>query len=501
MKFKKMMTLLLATVLGLTLVACGDKESGGEEKTQTGGDQPAVTGEIVVWVGKESTAFYQTALDEYIVKYNESHDTAFPATFTVAGVDLSAVADNYLGDTAAGADLFVCPHDNLGKLIAGDSPSIEKVSNQALLEQIVATNPAEFLNVCNLSAGDGSDAAFYGVPLIAQSLVLYYDSALFEGKEEKLTTWEGVAEVATEAGRWATGYLGTDGYNYSHWLLAQPESDDAIATFGDKGTLKIYGDGLASNCYSWGDDQVAIAKYAQRFTKNYMGGVVTSEDGWKSDLGASRIATVVGGAWSLADIINNLGEDGYGVTVLPTFTLTADDAYGAATAGMTFRSGSFYDCKVMCKKKGSKFAAYLDDIILYLSSNAIQEQSYKQCANLPASTQVDLGNNPLANAQIKQAELASIPQPFGYAATYNASYYSKGGPEIYVAISQAQNNTPDPDDASVNVNYGEEANIIRGLQNMAYIWAKNKALAPSSSKTAAERLAEFVASVEANLNK
>lgn len=463
MKFKKLLTLLLTAVLGVALGACSNDAVN--------------LGELVVWVGTESAAFYQTALDTYVENYNASHEEAFPGTIAVYGVDTGSSADNYLVDTTKGGDLFICAHDNLGKLLEG-SGTIEKVNSKDLINQITANSPEDFLNVCYLAAGDGSNAAFYGVPIISQSLVLYYDKALFEGKEDKLASWEGIAEVASAEGKNATAYLGSDGYNYSHWLLAQPESDDAIAAFKEKGTLQVYGAGLAQNCYAWGDDQVAIAKYAQRFTSTYMANKVVSDDGWEKDLGAvpSKIATVIGGAWSLARIINYLGEDGYGVTVLPTFTLTDADAYGTAKAGMVFRSGSFFDAKVMCKKKGSAFADYLDDILLYLSSNEIQQQSYIQCANLPASKNIDLGSNELANAQYRQAELASIPQPFGYGTSYNGAYYSKGAPDIYVAISQGMEG------------YTTDEGIVKGLQTMSYIWAKNKK--PSGD----EKLAEWVAS-------
>ena len=342
---------------------------------------------------------------------------------------------------------------------------------------MVEQNPDAFLDVCYLQAGDGSEPQFYAVPVISQALVLYYNKAVFTGKEDKLASWEGILEVARENNALATSYSGTDGYNYSHFLLAQPFNDQAKDVFGASGSLEIYKNALQKNCYAYGDDQVAFNKYAQRFTvdPNGRNGTLTSTDGFAVELSTGKAITFVGGAWHLGAVTASLGEDNVGIVELPTFTLTEADAYGTATAGMTFHSGSFADCKCFVKKKGSAFAAYLDDILLFLSSDEVQKESFEECDNLPASQNVDLGDDALAKAQVAQSAYG-IAQPFGFKAKYNTYYYSSGAPDMYVALHQNTGSA-----------YSTDAEIIKTLQTITHVWAKGKLPADDAA------LAEFVA--------
>jgi hypothetical protein len=214
----------------------------------------------------------------------------------------------------------------------------------------------------------------------------------------------------------------------------------------------------------YGDDQVAIAKWAQRFILDANGrnGQITSSDGWSNELTNGKAITLVGGSWHLNNVSAALGASNYGIVELPTFTLTAADAYGKATAGMTFHSGSYVDAKCLVKKVNSDWKEFLDDIILFLTSDEIQKRSYEECANQPASINVDLGNNELAAAQVAQAKYG-IAQPFGFKAKFNTYYYSKGAPDLYVAIHQ-----------NTGSEYATDAAILAKLQEASFIWAKGK---------------------------
>lgn len=472
MKIKFGFLAALVAVIGLTLTACqlpggtgGTKteaktEGTGEEVTD-GGD---TTGQdLVIWVGSESTVFYEEVMAEYVAAYKTKNGKDFPANIVVQGVDTGSAAATFLADPDAGADLFTVAHDNLGKLLEG-SGQIAAFENEDLILQMEEQNPRAFLQVCYLQGGDGSAAKYYGAPYISQALVLYYNKEAFAGKEDKLASWEGILEVATAQGKKATAYTGTDGYNYSHWLLAQPFSADAKAAFGDTGSLKLYYNGVQTECYGLGDDQVAIQKYAQRFTvaANGRNGELTTTDGYDKELQLGKAITAIGGAWNSGAIEAALGEGNVGVVELPTFTLTEADAYGTATAGMTFHSGSFADCKAFVKKKASPYAALLDDIVLFLTSDAIQTRSFAECDNLPASKNVDLGDDALAAAQVAQASYG-IAQPFGVKAAFNTCYYSQGAPAIYQAIHQ---NTESA--------YSTDAEIVKALQTINHIWCTGK---------------------------
>ena len=453
MKLKRYVFGLLAVLLAATLFACG-KEEGSNV--------------LQICVGSESVWFYQEKLNEYVTENN------LPFTIKVTGVDTGKYAETFLLDTSAGADIFVAAHDKLGKLTEGSS-AIAPITDEDLIENIDDTVDPDFQDVVYMSVG-GAKGQYYAVPIMRQALVLYYNKDYFNNASE-CDTWEEILAVAKTNNKLATTYLGSDGFNYSHWLLAQPSNEAAKAVFGENGSLQIYKGGDDSKNYTWGDDQVAISKYAQRFTNDVNGrsGAVVDKDGWESELDNDQVVTVIGGAWSVGSVEAILGEGNYGVTVLPKFTLTEEDAYGTATAGMEFQSGSFYDVKCLMKKKGSKFAQYLDDIMYFMTTEEMQLESFINCSNLPAfkdfdaqatfdeldedlkeeleltQTKVDL-----AVAQIAQGESAGLPQPFGYKSKHNPAYYSKACP-YYLELHQDTET------------YNTDEKIVECLQTVAYI--------------------------------
>lgn len=427
MKLKKYFFALLATLCLFSVASCG--ESGPKA--------------LKVFVGTESLSYYTSVLQEYARENN------LPFAIEVSGGDTGGYADTFLRDTKKGADIFVVAHDNFAKLLSG-SGSIAPITKKSLIDNMKETVDPVFQEVCYLSAG-GATPKYYGVPIIRQSLVLYYNKSLFAGKEDKLNSWEGILEVATSKNKLATAYSGTDGFSYSHWLLAQPSNQAAKTKFGTYGTLELFADGNASACYAWGEDQQLIHKYAQEFTANKNGrnGSVAGTSKWEVDLQQGLLCTVIGGAWHEKTIASAWGPEGYGVTILPTFKVGANKEY-------EFRSGSFYDVKCLVKKKGSEYASYLDDIMEYLSSDEIQQGSYEQCNNLPASNNVQIkADDKLAKAQILQGQTAGMPQPFGYNEEFNPAYYVCGTGEAFVELHE-----------------GKAANdLVKTLKLICYTWS------------------------------
>ena len=313
MKIKRLFLLLFAVVLSTSLIACG---GGDESNKNNGGDTPsgenkpsdgkenwvAPSEPMQICVGSESMVYYQRALDQYIEENN------LPFSVEVVGVDTGSYADTFLVDPSVGADIFVAAHDNLGKLMEG-AGQIAPVTNEELIAQIEENTDVDFINVCYLSAG-GALPQYYGVPIIRQSLVLYYDKTYF-ANESDVATWEKILAKAESTGKLATTYLGSDGYSYSHWLLAQPANEAAINEFGKTGTLELFSVGSAAKNKAWGDDQIAIHRYAQRFTLNANGRnkTVISDNNWESELKAGQAITLVGGAWNLEAVKGILGDN------------------------------------------------------------------------------------------------------------------------------------------------------------------------------------------------
>ncbi|MBI9009030.1 MAG: extracellular solute-binding protein [Tenericutes bacterium] len=390
---------------------------------------------LKIWVGSESEAFYTEKMVEYVTEYNNTHDEEFPYEVVVSGVDTGTAASTFLDDTEAGADIFTVAHDNLGKLIAGSS-SIAPITSAALLAQIDADNPDSFKDVIKGTV-DGTTYTF-GIPYIAQSLVLYYNTSYITA--EQAETWEGILAAAKAANKQALSLTGTDGFNNSFLLLATDATDHSTS-------LELYTDGVQENCFATGDDTIAKLKWGQSFFLDANGAKKPSESGWEVEISDEKSISVIGGAWHFSAAQAALGEN-LGITTLPTFTLTEDDAYGTAVAGTVYKSGSFADTKMFVMKKNSERAEYLEDILLFLSSTAVQEESFEAVQNLPAyknaatefeAFQEDTLEADLASAQVEMFSWG-IPQPFGFSSRFNTYFYSKGAPELILAILENAEN-------------------------------------------------------------
>lgn len=384
---------------------------------------------LTIWVGAESVDFYTAKMTEYITNYNASHTEAFPYEVSVLGVDTGTAASTFLDDTEAGADLFTVAHDNLGKLISGSS-AIAPITSQALLAQIAADNPQSFLDVIKGTVG-GVQYTF-GVPYIAQSLVLYYNSSLLT--PEDVQTWEGIHAVAQEHNVQSVSLLGDDGFNNSFLLLAR--NAETLQT-----SLRLYEGGDVTDCNAHGDDIVSILRWGQWFFTVTNGARFPSSSGWEVELNTGASLSLIGGAWNFTAAQAALGTN-LGITTLPSFTITADQAYGTIAAGTEYYSGSFTDCKMFVMKKGSEKAAYLEDILMFLTSVEVQEQSFDECQNLPsyvnaatefAGMTADTIQAKLASAQIGMFTHGE-PQPFGFSSKLNFYYYSKGAPALFREI-------------------------------------------------------------------
>ena len=409
---------------------------------------------LTIWVGSESQEFYAEKINDYLELYQTKNGKEFPHKIEVKAVDSSTAAATYLDDMEAGADIFTIPHDNLGKLIKGSS-GIAPVTSQALLEQIANDNPTKFLNVIKGVVGDKEYT--FGIPYVGQSQILYYNKKYLN--ENDVKSWEGILAKATQAGKKSLTLTGTDGFNNAFLLLAREKETNYTS-------LRLYENGQFENTYGIGDDTIAKLKWGQRFFNHPNGAKQASDSGWEVELKDEISLSTITGAWFFRAAQAALGSN-LGIAILPEFTLTSEDAYGTALAGTVYRSGSFADTKMFVMKKGSIYAEYLQDIILYLSSKEVQEQSFIVANNLPAYKNALVEFSAMSGDSI-QALLAriqlemfdfGIPQPFGVKSTFNFYYYSKGGPELIFAILDNKDNA-----------YPTHASIKAQMQIIQTIW-------------------------------
>ena len=453
--------LMLAMLVSL-LSGCGkDKKEEADD------------GVIRIWVGEESAEYFQKACDAYVAEHSD-----FGYKIEVKGMDTGSVAGTITNDPTAAADIYTVAHDNIGKLAS--TQCAKPITDEALIKQVQDDNPASFQSVIYSTLNDKK--FLYGVPYISQALFLYYNKALVT--EEQAKTFEGLQEAAKAAGTKAITVTGDDGYNMSFALLATKADDHSTTVKIFDGAESVSGGAKGeSNCQ--GDDTVAIVRWLQAYAADPNGFKWASPDGWDADLDKDNkgVLAVIGGAWHYNTAKAALGESNLGIAMIPTFTLTEEACEGLSSvkAGDVYRGGTFADCKCFMVNANSASSKYAkeQELIKYLSSKEIQNESYVECLNVPAYVgaadyikkcyedgKVSESQYNLAAMQVSMAEWG-IPQPF-ITGTLNTYYYSKNAPAVFRAMIDR---TPYPTTGDKVLEETESLEGVRkGLYLIEYLW-------------------------------
>ncbi len=390
---------------------------------------------LVIWVGAEVQDFFQEKMEEYVIMFEEREGRAFPFEVQVRAADTGTAAGTFLDDMDAGPDILTVAHDNLGRLLSG-AGAIRPIQNEALIAQIEATNPQAFIDV--IRADVQGQSFLFGVPYEAQSLILYYNRNYLSA--EDVETWEGIWEVAQTNNVRSLSITGADGFNNSFLVLA---SD---AETGER-FVRLYEEGVLENTEFVNDEMISIVRWGQAFFSHPNGARLASDSGWEADLRTGTSLTVIGGAWHFRAAQAALGND-LGVAKLPRFTITEDHAHGSVSPNTVMQSGSFTDTKMFVMNRSSDKLEYLEDILLFLTTPEVQEQSFLRNQTLPAyknalesfeGMTADTIQGQLILAQLEMFN-HGIPQPFGREARFNVFYYQRQAPDRLLAIFRNTNN-------------------------------------------------------------
>ena len=420
MKLNKIFVAVATLGATIALASCAGGNSGKE---------------ISLWVGNESVDFYKKATQEFLAKNSD-----FGYSINVVAADTGTIAGSMVSDNTACGDIITVAHDNIGKL--AQRSLIKPLTNADLLKQIEDDNPDTYKEVIRSTMADSSEKYVFGSPYISQALFLMYNKQYVS--EEQAKTFEGLKEAALALRETETSkkgdihgctLAGTDGYNFSFTLLARKVSDNST-------TLKIYEGLNKANCYCQGDDTVAVTRWTQEAFQN---GTLQwpNDSGYATMMQTKTALAVVGGAWHYNAVVSAIGAENVGLALIPTFTLTADHvAETSVPANTQMRGGTFADCKCFVingASEGEKYAAE-QQLIKYLSTKEVQNQSFKEAMNVPAyqgamdyieSVKAEIEPNAYNLAKV-QSEMGQfgIPQPF-VTATLNNYYYQAGAPDLY----------------------------------------------------------------------
>jgi maltose-binding protein MalE len=167
-------------------------------------------------------------------------------------------------------------------------------------------------------------------------------------------------------------------------------------------------------------------KYGQNlFSQGYD---ANSVGAWTSMVSSQKVMCVIGGAWNYKAAQEAFGRN-LGITILPTFTIN-DKVY---------HSGTFNDVKMFVQKASSSNANYLQEIMMYLSSKDVQDESFSVCDNLPAykgAKDLMVGSSDHINLALAQYDMIEygLNQPFGKNKLMHEYFYNRRAHQIIIDI-------------------------------------------------------------------
>ncbi|MCD7920317.1 MAG: extracellular solute-binding protein [Clostridiales bacterium] len=343
---KKLLALILAMAMALSLVACGsssddtgDSDSGDassstgdaseDSATESEGDaseaeastaDAAASGETItltVWGAEED----QTLLAELVEGFEETYSDY---TFDIQiGVESESTAkDTVLTDIEAAADVFAFADDQLVSLVnAGALQSIDEMD--AALQNYAGKSVAdiEAANGAGSVTAATANDTLYAFPMGGgNNYFLYYDSSVLS--EEDVASWDSLLAAAAEAGKQVGMTISSGWYNASFFLGA-----GFTTSLNDDGTTNIDWNGTSSLGYTGVD----VVKGILSITGNSAFMAIADGD-ISNQIASGSLVAAVSGTWD-AEAAQAAFGDGYAATKLPTFTVAGEQVQMGCYSG------------------------------------------------------------------------------------------------------------------------------------------------------------------------
>ncbi len=339
---KKIIALLLALLVALTLVGCGSKPS--PEPTPSGdGNTLEGTYDVVVWVSE--TAGVKELTKKQIDAFMEANP-GIVVNATIEGISEADSATQMITDVESGADLYCFSQDQLARLVQAGALAV-------LGDQTSAT--VKERNDAGSVAAASVDGKLYCYPLTSDNgYFMYYDKRIIS--DDIVDSLEDLVKACEDSNtQFSMEYKTSAWYNAAFFFATGCVSE--WKTNAD-GSFASVNDDFNS------EKGLAAMKGMEILAKSPAAN--SSSDG-ASFANAIPSAVVVTGTWASSAIRDILG-DNMGVADLPSFTVD----------GQTYHLGSFSGNKLMGVKPQTdpKKAAVLQQLALYLTDEAAQLERF-----------------------------------------------------------------------------------------------------------------------------
>lgn len=359
---KKLLTLLMITILIGVLVACGP-DGNGPEKTK-----------IKIWAPSEE----QNILIDIVDAFKESHpEFDFNVEFGIMGVEQSITEMKKDQDVAA--DIFMYPSGGISELV--NAQLILPISFQK--EAIVAAHSTNSIQSSSLNG------LLYGIPVTPNTFFLYYNQSIFT--ESDVLSLETMLEKELPEG--------TD-YAFS---TAIHDSWYASSFFFTAGNRLFGEDGLDPTDVDFNDSQgFKAAEYLLDLSKNPK--YIEDQSGLAGEyMATGKLAAFTSGVWSADGFKTSLGEN-YAATKLPTIKIDGEDV----------QLNNFVDYKVYGVNSATKNPELATRLAIWLGNETSQMIRFETTNDAPTIKSLLQHPNVLANVEVSallNQEQFGIPQP------------------------------------------------------------------------------------------
>ena len=309
---KKIIALLLACMMVLGLVACGESTTEPTTAPAANNETPATEAgsaevevqdiTLKVWGPQEDQADANSFLQVATAKFAEAHpEWNITWVFEVcAEGDAGTMVSK---DPTAAADVYAFANDQLGTLIQANG--IAKLGGDTLT-QVQSDNSETMIQ--SVTSGDG----VYGVPFTGNTWFMYYDASFYT--EEDIKSLDAMMAKGTVA------FPVTN-----TWYLPAFYYAVGGTMFGADGT-----DGAAGVAFG-GETGAAATTYVAEALK--AGTLIDDANGAGLDgMRNGTVHAIFSGTWDAGNVKEILG-DNYAAAQLPTVTINGEDCQLKSFAG------------------------------------------------------------------------------------------------------------------------------------------------------------------------
>ncbi len=294
-KFAKFLCLMMALVMSVMIVACGDKPDDGGN---VGGD----TVTLMVWVSKEDQAFARQVAEDFKKAHPEKK-----YNFLFGEQGENDAGTKVLNDPTNAPDVFSFPSDQMNKLLNGGA--LARIGG-GRLERLKSVNSADAVDSATVKV-KGEDQTYedhtYAFPYTDNTFFLYYNKAKLSASD--VTSIDSIIAKCGEGESFA--YPMNDGWYSSAFFFAKGLGYNVTfdESFAETAIDTDFGNETGKQ----------VVESMWKLVQNPHVKADSDDSKITAGFADGSIIAGVSGIWNKDSIEKQLGEN-MGVAKLPTYT-------------------------------------------------------------------------------------------------------------------------------------------------------------------------------------